>query len=216
MVNLAQVQKHVNRGLGKAATKLGENYSWYRAASAAYPIASGNLLGTIEAQFASDPGFMFKKPSQYSKASWYGMFDPTNVLSGDYFVGTLGTFFVTDVERIAPPQCIYCNRVITVNRPQQQTTTGLNGYGGDVLAGETAIMTQWPASILMTRRGTGGETKLPGDTRNPWNLVLLPHFSGVDILSRDLIADDLGNRYVVSVAELTLLGWRIEAQQVMA
>ena len=216
MTTIATIQSRINYGYGKAASFLGDSYGQYRASSATNPIAPGNLVATINAQFATDPGFKFTKPAQFDKPIWYGMFDPTNVQAGDYLVGKLGTFFVTDVERVSPPQCVWCNRTLTVNRPQQQAATGLNGYGGDTLAGETAIMTGWPASVLMTRRGSPGETKLPSDTRDPWMLVLLPSFSGVNILSRDLLADDFGNRYVVSAAELTPLGWRLEAQQVMA
>jgi len=216
VTTIATVQGRTNYGYGKAASFLGDSYGQYRASSAANPTAPGNLVATINAQFATDPAFKFAKPAQFDKPIWYGMFDPTNVEAGDYLVGRLGTFFVTDVERVSPPQCIWCNRVITVSRPQQQQATGLNGYGGDTLAGETAILAQWPCSLLITRRGSGGEVKLPGDTRDPWWICLLPEFEGATILSRDVLADDLGNRFVVSAAELTPLGWRLEAQQVMA
>jgi hypothetical protein len=43
--------------------------------------------------------------------------------------------------------------------------------------------------------------------------VLLPEAPGVILRAGDLIADELGRRYIVSSAELTDLGWRITAQQ---
>ena len=211
----ASIQSKIARGYGIAATHLGDVYSWYRPKEWTSPLDGENLQGTLSAQFATDPQFQFRKPNSYGNAIWYGMLDSTNLQSGDYLVGPLGTFFVTDVERFASVQAVQCNRTVSVKRPPQPTMPGLNPYGGDTEAGETDVMTAWPCSILMTRRGTEGEAKLPGDTRDPWMIVLIPYLQCYPILSRDIIVDEAGSRYVVSAAELTNQGWRIEAQQVM-
>lgn len=217
-MNITLVTRKIDRGFRKAATILGDPYSWYRASAALQPaLSAGNLQGTLDAQFATDPGFTFARPSQYGKPSWYALVDPTNVLAGDYFTGLLGTFFIADIERIAPAQAVFCNRVVTLWRPQQQTATGLNGYGGNTLAGQTKTLDQWPASLLQRGRQRTGETRLPGDTYDPMHYLLLPASpAGVTFESRDLVTDDLGERYVVVSTELTLLGWRMEVQQVLA
>jgi hypothetical protein len=61
-----------------------------------------------------------------------------------------------------------------------------------------------------------GPVDLPGDVRNPSWLILLPPLPGnVYLRSADVITDEQSRRYVISSAELTDLGWRISAMQVL-
>ena len=78
---------------------------------------------------------------------------------------------------------------------------------------EIAYATGFPCSILQGTKGEKNDAGLPGDTRLPWWVILVPASVG-NIKYGDLILDDLGRRYVVSSPELTDLGYRITASMV--
>jgi hypothetical protein len=113
-----------------------------------------------------------------------------------------------------PILVVECNRTVNITRPQVQTAYGaVSDYEGTTAANETPLMSGWPASVLQGTKGEKGGVALPGDVRDAWCAVLLPEAPGVILRAGDLIADELGRRYIVSSAELTDLGWRITAQQ---
>lgn len=216
MVNAAYIQSKVNYGLGKAAIAAGDPYAWYRPQSATAPVGPLSLLGTIQANFAQDPGLTFARPSQYGKGSWYGMFDPTYVQPGDYMIGELGTFFVTDIERFNPPQCVWCNRTVSIERAAAAIGPGgSTDYGGSSVQNPATILSGWPVSELLMSTGskmTPTGMQLPSDAKLPAAVVLIPSFAGVPVQWNDIIVDDLGHRYTVSMSELTPLGWRLTAE----
>jgi hypothetical protein len=99
---------------------------------------------------------------------------------------------------------------VTVFRPQQQAGVGAVGYGGNTAQNQTAIATGFPASVLINAKADNSSVKLPGDTRQAWWNLLLPPIPGnIIIQDADVVTDEIGNRYVVSAAELTDMGWRI-------
>lgn len=211
MVDQSYIQSKINFGYGKAATFLGAPYKQYRPTDPLNPL--GNLLGTIMADFDIDPVFSHKAPAPFGKPLYYGLYDGTNVQVGDYLIasGDNRTFFVAGMEPNKPPLCVYCNRIIAINRPQPQPI-GDGYYGGDIRrGGETPLMTGWPASALQGVRGEKGPANLPGDTRMPWANFLLPSFALVTIEQADLVSDDIGRTFTVSSSELTELGWRLTA-----
>ncbi|HHW4685713.1 MAG TPA: hypothetical protein ACQGQG_10560 [Xylella sp.] len=55
---------------------------------------------------------------------------------------------------------------------------------------------------------------LPADVKNSGWRLLLPPFVPVVVRSGDIVTDDLGKRYAIEGAELTDIGWRINAQEV--
>lgn len=156
----------------------------------------------------------YKKPNKYGKATWYALFDAKNAVVGDYLFGNGGTFFIATLQLLLPILAVECNRVVTVYRPQIQT--GADGeYGGTTATNQTAIMSQWPCSILQGTKGEKNESNLPGDTRSPWWTILIP-FAGVQILPNDSMMDDLGIKYVISSTELSSNGWRLTAMTAIA
>jgi hypothetical protein len=44
----------------------------------------------------------------------------------------------------------------------------------------------------------------------------MPAFPGVELLTSDVIEDELGRRFAVASAEITPLGWRLTALQEQA
>ena len=76
-------------------------------------------------------------------------------------------------------------------------------------------MTDMPASVLKVGRGMAADTKLPTDSREPMWTILMPNLGGVIIRIGDIITDNINEEYAVSENELTDLGWRITAMQVV-
>lgn len=213
-MDAATLQSRIYSGYAKAASRVGFSADQYRPTSASNPIAAGNKLRSLPASFNAED-MAYGKPNKYGKATWYGLFDGSLTQVGDYLVNTQdGTFFIAAQQTALPILLVNCNRTINVLRPQQQTGVGAVGYGGNTDATETALMTAWPASVLQGTKGEKGDVSLPGDVRNPWWAILLPHYAGVTLRSADIVTDDLARRYVISSAELTDLGWRLTAMQV--
>lgn len=212
-------------GYAKSARRVGIPYDIYRPSSVANPLAAGNKLGTIKAAFAvhSSGNFNFAKPSDYKGPMFHALLDGAQVQVGDYLndpATVFGPFFIASMNPIVPILAVQTTRVITIFRPDgvASKVIGVSGYGGTVAstanANETAIMTAWPASVLEGSRGTNAGL-LPGDIGVGIWRVLLPARPGVLVLPGYLITDDAQNRMVVRQAELTDLGWNIQAVQAL-
>jgi hypothetical protein len=208
-MDAAKLQKKVYAGYAKAALRIGPAYNLYRPTTAISPLTNAPVT-TLNASFNAED-MTYGRPNKYGKPTWYCLVDGSQVLVGDYLISSAQTFFIAAMQPILPILAVDCNRTINVLRPQQQTGLGAVGYGGDIDANETPLMTGWPASVLQGTKGEKNEVNLPGDVRNPWWQILMPAFPGVVLQSADIITDDIGRRYIVSSAELTDLGWRMTA-----
>ena len=206
----ATLQARIYSGYAKAALRIGQNAAQYRAASASDPLNAANLLRTIPASFNAED-MTYSKPNKYGHPTWYGLFDGSLTQVGDYLTGAFGTYFIAAQQQALPILCVQCNRVATVTRASENAAAGLQSYNADVAAQETTLMTAWPCSILQGTKGEKNPTDLPGDTRSPWVAVLMPAWPGVILRTSDILTDDIGNRYIISSAELTDLGWRMTA-----
>lgn len=203
----ATLQQRIYYGYSKAAGVIGLPFSQYRPASAVNALAGGGLRGNITASFNAQD-FTYRKPNGVSKYAWYCMADGRMLSVGDYLVSGPTTYFIAAMQPLLPILAFACNRVVTVYRPQQQAGVGAAGYGGNTAANETAIVTLFPASLLLSSKADKNVVNLPGDTRSAWDTLLLPPIPGGVILDdHDVVKDDLGNRYVIAGAELTALGW---------
>ena len=216
MTTQSAVERHVWRGYGIAAKNLGVACPWFRPNGIGNPVAPANALGTIPAAFDTSPTFKFNTPSKYGAPTFYGLFDPTGTVAGDYLVEPrMGPFFIASIEPLHPPLMVNCNRVLTVTRAGQQPP-GPAYYGGASAGVPVPIATGWPAALVLTIRGEAGETKLPGDMKQGMFMVYLPFTLPLDPLPSDIITDDeeVQNRYIVSAAESTNLGWRLHVRMV--
>lgn len=209
------------KGIGKAANKIGFPTVVYRPLTAFDPIDDPNIATRTPASFALDANYL--ATNNYGKAVWRVLVDGTKVRVGDYLVTTLPdgvkTFFIIQRHPDLPIACVLCNSLISVTRAKQLNAAGANDYMGNTKAGETAVMTEWPASLLEGRIGRE-EVKLPGDVGDPTFRVLLPAFPGLEIKSRDILTEvGISNpprRFVVISAEISELGWRMTASQAVA
>jgi hypothetical protein len=91
-------------------------------------------------------------------------------------------------------------RTVSFTRPAAQTGIGKQPYGGQTRATETDILEaqSLPASIQKRREGVSG-SMLPSDAAKPTWYVFVPRgklAAGV-VQDRDIMTDDLGNRFQV-------------------
>lgn len=214
-MDAATLQNRIYKGYAKAASRIGYTTDVYRPVSAANPLAYGNKIASIPVSFNAED-MTYSRPNKYAKPTWYALLDGTLVKVGDYLQNNNdGTFFIAAMQQALPVLVVSTNRTINVLRAMQQTATGAVGYNGDTVATETALMTAWPASVLIGTKGEKNAVGLPGDSRQPWWAILLPAVASVVIRPYDIITDELSRRYIVSSAELTGLGWRLTAEQVL-
>lgn len=212
-MDAATLSNRIYKGYGKAATRIGYLTDIYRPVNAFNPLQYGNKIASINASFNAET-MLYNRPNKYNHPTWFGVFDGTQTKVGDYLTNPQdGTFFVAAMQQALPILMVQTNRTINVLRPQQQTGVGAVGYNADTVATETQIMTGWPASVLLSHKGEISQGKLPGDTRSPWWVVLMPAVPGVIVRHGDIMSDDLNRRYVCASVELTDLGYRIIAEQ---
>lgn len=210
-----KLQGKLYAGYAKAAKRIGLSTDIYRATTAHKPLALVNKQQTIKASFNAED-MKYGKPNKYGHPTWYALFDGRLTRVGDFLVvAGDGTYFVAAQQQALPILVVSCNAVADFLRPQVQTAVGALNYGGNIDSTETMLMEQWPCSILQGGRGEKYDATLPGDTKSPQWSVLVPKFDGVVIRVADIIKDNLGRRYIVSGAELTDLGWRLNTQQVV-
>ena len=207
----ATLQQRVYYGYAQAAQRIGLPFSQYRPTSASNPLQT--VLATLTASFnALD--MKYSKPNGYARPTWYCLADGRLLKVGDYLTGNGSTYFIAAMQPLLPILAVKCNRTVTVYRPQQESGVGAVGYGGNTQANQRAIVTAFPASVLLATKAENGPVNLPGDVRAAWaNLLLPPIPGGVTILDHDVVTDDIGGRYIVSGAELTELGWRCTMQE---
>lgn len=209
----ATLQSRIYAGYAKAALRLGLSFSQYRPTAATSPMSAPYLLRTMLASFNAQD-FKYGRPNGYGKATWYCLADGALLQVGDYLTGNGSTYFIAAMQPLLPILAVECNRTVTLYRPQQQVGVGAVGYGGNTAANETVLAAGFPASVLQGTKGEHGDTKLPGDVRNPWWSALLPNIpGGIRLRSDDVMVDDQGKRYTLSSTEQTDMGWRITAME---
>ena len=201
-----KLQGKIYSGYSKAALRIGLPMGVYQPTSVTAPL--GNLKTTIPVSFNAID-WTYTKASGYGKPVWNCLADGTQLQVGDYLVGAPGTFFIASMQPILPILAVECNRTVTVSRPQQQYGVGQAPYGGNTAQNETAVITGYPASLLISAKTNESTAKLPGDAKQAGWMLLLPIIpSGAVVLNDDIVVDELNNRYIVIGAELTDMGWR--------
>jgi hypothetical protein len=208
------LQQKIYAGYARSAAKIGLPYQLFRAASALNPLA-GPPRATLPAAFSAED-YRFAKPLGYGQAAWWGLFDGAETQTGDILVGPK-TFFIAAQQALAPILVVEAPRLVDLHRPFRETGIGYQAaYGGTTPATETVLMAGWPASILRGGRGEAGMAKLPDDLKaSGWD-ILMPAWAGLQLVTSDIVADDLGRRFGIEAAELTPLGWRLTTLQLEA
>ncbi|MBZ6386793.1 hypothetical protein [Pantoea piersonii] len=212
-MDASQLVAKVNHGNGMAAQRLGNIVSHYRATSPFSPLKT-TPLQLLPASFVADNSYM--RAARYGQASRIGIFDATLFREGDFLVSpSEGTFYVAAMPLLQPVLCVKAERLITFRRTTSEGPgIGMQEYGGTTTAREEAIMTDWPASILLIRSGEHSPLRLPADTRSAGYSILMSAFRGIQMQAGDFVSDETGRRYVITGSELTDMGWRLIAMRV--
>jgi hypothetical protein len=212
----ATLQAKIYNGYAKAAQIIGLTFNLYRPLSAGSPL--GNLVGTLKAALDSGPAYSFKSPNEYGDPTWFALINDATAQTGDYLVNANGTYFIAGKQFLLPVIVVECNRSVRISRQTMSSAVGAVGYSGTTAAGETNILgaagNLWPASIMFGGKAQGA-IGLPADSKQSgWRILLPPSVpGGVVLTASDIVTDDIGRRYVIDGAELTDLGWRINANE---
>lgn len=207
----SQFEAVFNIGPTICGSILGSPYKQYRPSGANNPLGPDNLLATISGWITADKAGKGNTAANYAKPVWFGMFDPTQTQVGDYLVGPLGTFFIASQNVPQPFQVVLCNHLVSITQPAIQTSFGAQPYGGDIVGTEIPLAAEWPCSMLQGTKGEQGTSRLPGDVKQPWDIILLPPIPGVNLRNNFIATDETSQRHIMSSTELSALGWRITA-----
>jgi hypothetical protein len=216
-MDAATLQQRIYKGYRLAAQRIGYPFTLYRPQSVNNPIIQTNIVGApLNASFTTGQGFNYNKWGKHEDVLWSVLVDGTQTKVGDYLVSTARnqTYFIAAQQDELPILSVLCSHVLSVSRAAAPAVLGTNTYSGATLAGQTPVMTSWPGSLVMQRHAAYPDAQLPMDVSAPAFVILLPHFSGADIRTSDIITDDNNpnRRYTVAGTELTSLGWRIAAR----
>jgi len=211
------IHAKIYSGRAKAALRLGIDYKVMRPVSADDPLT--NHVATTNVALNSGDN-TYAKPNLYGDAVWYADMDGRLTRSGDYLVHSTAPTdvrFIAAQQLLLPVVCIECNRRVRVSRQASNVAVGEVSYSGATTDNETNILgasALWPASILFGGKSQS-ESMLPTSAKRTGWRILLPSSvpAGVVITASDIITDDLGRRYIVDGAELSDMGWRINANE---
>jgi hypothetical protein len=213
MANLQSIQAKCNYGAGIAARIVGEAVTQFRANNPMAPLDGSGFTSVFNAAFDADPLLTMTKPALVGRCLFYLIANASNLEVGDYLVGPEGQFFVASLEPLRPPVVIRANAVLSLSRPEDALQAGLGPPGGDSVASETTLFAGWPGSVLIAGKSGQGDVDLPGDVGMAGWQILLPYLFGIDIRGSDILTDQAGLRHLVVGAELSPMGWRIDATQ---
>lgn len=204
----ATINAKIYAGRAQAALRLGLDYQLFRPTAAINPLTASLL--TMKAAFNSGDN-NYGKPNLYGDPVWFGDFDGRLTQRGDYLVRGTQTYFVAGMQPLLPIVCVDCNRVMSLVREPATPTAGALPYGGESSDTQVTILSGWPAAVIAGGRGENSGTTIPSAARNGGYKILLPVSVPVQINASDVLICDLGRRYVIETAELTDLGYRIQA-----
>lgn len=200
-----KVQRHVNKGYGKAASRLGVPFVQYRPQTSGSVLVNANMVQEVYLAFDKSSNFDFTQPQDYNDAKYYALVDLSFVQIGDYFWDfNQRIFFVANVEPLKPAELMLCNHTVSLFHPAGNVSA-YHGYGGDTQP--TTKFSGWPVVLLPGTKGEANEAKTPGSIRAPWGVMQVPPIPGVTIDEYDLMIDDQQRRFIVSLASLAKEGW---------
>jgi hypothetical protein len=224
MADAAYIQNRIYYGYGKAAQRLGLQFDVYRSATPINPIQGTNIISNGYASF--NVSWSYMSANKYGNVVWQTVIDAnslsdggTDAKVGDYLKGfdlrgKPQTFLIIAEQLQLPILSVECNHIVTITRATQDATQGFsNNYSGYLPVTAETLASGLPVSLYYMQYGQNNKMKLPTDTRLPQLWMYAPNLGGVVYKNRDEVIDEENNRYVISMAELTDLGWRFVLEQ---
>ncbi len=150
-MNGRKLQDRLHLGLGLSARHVGQPTDAFRPKGPFHPLDKQNRFLRLPAAFVSAKG-SDERTNVYGESLWHGIFDASYTRPGDYLVQGIESFFVASQEPLLPMLCVKANRIISIARPDMQTCTAGNSYGGYTSGSSITLMEEWPASVLGENR----------------------------------------------------------------
>lgn len=197
------------------ARRIGTEADAFRPRGPSEPLAPRWRYLRLHVAFAPLSG-SFDRPSGHGAPMELGHFDTVYTRAGDYLVQDGRVMFIATQDALGPALCARANATVSVRRTSGGGTAGSIGYGGTTTGTTVSVLDRWPASMLGIGTGGSGLLGLPTDTASAQWTILLPASVPSVILPGDIIVDEAGSRSMVTTAEKSNLGWRLQARQVTA
>lgn len=210
-MDAGRLQDRIYWGLNRTANILGQVADAYRANGTSDPLDRSNRYLRLHAAFSRADG-NFTQPIGYEVAVWRGHFDASYTQVGDYLVRKKEIWFIAAQHSLLPVLCVRTNHVISITRQ----TVPITGASNDPTSATSTInvISRWPASMLGTGTEGRSPTQLPGDTRIPNVIALLPSTHDQILQPADIVTDENGTTGIVVAAEISDLGWRLNVRNV--
>jgi hypothetical protein len=202
-------------GAGQAARRVGFLHDAYRPGDANPPIDPAKRYLRLAVGFVL-PGGGTAAPSGFAVPFRQAWADWSYLQTGDYLVGPEGTVFIAAIEPPKPMLVVMTNAVVALARPAAPVLAGINPYGAVLPGTVTALLTGFPASLLVGGLGDRTKAGLPDDTRLPGFTALLPVVACVLPRVADILTDERGERFVVTAVEAVAGVWRLSLVQAVS
>jgi len=213
-MNSQILQDRIYRSAGRAAAHIGAPHDLLRPANTLEPLAPPNRILKLNAQFLPLGG-RHTHPVVFGENLWEGIFDAAYSRPGDLLrnIDNGTVHFIAAQQPLLPVLCVHAARRLVITRAAAASTPGLNAYGATVTATDTVLASDWPAAIVVGGGQGTGQSGIAADVPAGTWQILLPVSLNVALRIGDRLTDDLGRIAVIATAELTDLGWRLQAQQ---
>jgi len=147
------------------------------------------------------PGGSVGAPSGFGVPFRQAWADWSYLQIGDYLAGPEGTVFVASIEPPKPMLVVMANAVVSLSRPAAPALAGTNPYGAVLPQTNLTLLDAFPASLLVGGLSDRTRAGLPGDTKVPGFVCLIPAMAGLHPMVGDILTDGSGARYLVNAVE---------------
>jgi hypothetical protein len=212
----AKLADRLAYGAGCAARRVGFLHDAYRPNGPQAPIDPANRFLRLAVAYVL-PGGSVRAPSGFGVPFRQAWADWSYLQVGDYLAGPEGTVFVVAIEPPKPMLVVMTNASLSLWRPAAPALSGVNPYGAILPATNTALLAEFPGSLLVGG-GTVDRTHagLPDDTKVPGFEALLPSVPCVQPQVADIVTDAEAARFVVNAVETVHGVWRLSMNQAVA
>jgi hypothetical protein len=202
-------------GAGCAARRAGFLHDAYRPEGPADPVDPARRFLRLCVAFVLPEGGVaapaaLGMPYRQAWADW------SYLCAGDYLAGPEGVAFIVTIEPPKPMLVVMTNAVVSLVRPAAPVLAGLNGYGAITPGAETALISRFPASLLVGGIGDRTRQGLPDDMRVPGFIAMLPAVAGVAPRVGDILLDGQEQKYGVTAVEVLGAVWRLSLVQAVS
>lgn len=187
-------------GAGCAARRAGFLHDAYRPASLQCPINLANRFLRLAVAYVL-PGGNVGAPAGFGVPFRQAWADWSYLQIGDYLAGPEGMAFVAAIEPPKPMLVVMTNAIVSLSRPAAPALAGANPYGAVSPETNTALLSDFPASLLVGGLADRTRVGLPDDTKVPGFVCLVPSLAGLRARVADILTDATGARYLVNAVE---------------